>query len=153
MARVIFNRLAEDRKLEFDSTVNYSLDRTEVATTDEDRARVTPWIHYASLGLPKTPICSPGGPALLAPRTRRSGTGCTIVTIDLQGTTNFTTRLRGAPGQHRAGQGQRGPGQCPIGGLPPCPIGCLLPCPIGGLPPCPIGGLPPCPIRARRRAR
>ncbi|OPZ01364.1 MAG: YceG-like family protein [Alphaproteobacteria bacterium ADurb.BinA305] len=30
VARVIFNRLAENRKLEFDSTVNYSLDRTEI---------------------------------------------------------------------------------------------------------------------------
>ena len=28
VARVIFNRLAENRKLEFDSTVNYSLDRS-----------------------------------------------------------------------------------------------------------------------------
>ncbi len=37
VARVIYNRLAEHRKLEFDSTVNYPLDRREVATTDADR--------------------------------------------------------------------------------------------------------------------
>ena len=39
VARVIYNRLAEHRTLEFDSTVNYPLDRREVATTDADRAQ------------------------------------------------------------------------------------------------------------------
>jgi len=90
VARVIFNRLAEDRKLEFDSTVNYSLDRTEVATTDDDRARVTPWNTYASLGLPKTPICSPGKPALAAAENPAPGDWLYFVTIDLRGTTLFT---------------------------------------------------------------
>nr|WP_313777577.1 endolytic transglycosylase MltG [Mycobacterium sp.] len=90
VARVIFNRLAEGRKLEFDSTVNYSLDRTEVATTDGDRARVTPWNTYASLGLPKTPICSPGRPALAAAENPEPGDWLYFVTIDLQGTTLFT---------------------------------------------------------------
>lgn len=90
VARVIFNRLAENRKLEFDSTVNYSLDRTEVATTDGDRARVTPWNTYASLGLPKTPICSPGLPALAAAENPEPGDWLYFVTIDLDGTTLFT---------------------------------------------------------------
>jgi UPF0755 protein len=90
VARVIFNRLAENRKLEFDSTVNYSLDRTEVATTDGDRARVTPWNTYASLGLPKTPICSPGQPALAAAENPEPGDWLYFVTIDLDGTTLFT---------------------------------------------------------------
>lgn len=90
VARVIFNRLAENRKLEFDSTVNYSLDRTEIATTDGDRARVTPWNTYASLGLPKTPICSPGQPALAAAENPEPGDWLYFVTIDMQGTTLFT---------------------------------------------------------------
>lgn len=90
VARVIFNRLAENRKLEFDSTVNYSLDRTEVATTDGDRARVTPWNTYASLGLPKTPICSPGQPALAAAENPEPGDWLYFVTVDLDGTTVFT---------------------------------------------------------------
>ncbi|WP_395306821.1 endolytic transglycosylase MltG [Mycobacterium sp. AMU20-3851] len=90
VARVIFNRLAVGQKLEFDSTVNYSLDRTEVATTDADRARVTPWNTYASLGLPKTPICSPGKPALTAAENPEPGDWLYFVTIDLQGTTLFT---------------------------------------------------------------
>lgn len=90
VARVIYNRLAEHRKLEFDSTVNYSLDRQEVATTDADRARVTPWNTYASEGLPATPICSPGQPALAAAENPAPGDWLYFVTIDLQGTTTFT---------------------------------------------------------------
>ena len=42
VARVIYNRLASEYdRLEFDSTVNYPLDRQEVATTDADRATET----------------------------------------------------------------------------------------------------------------
>ncbi|HVQ50764.1 MAG TPA: endolytic transglycosylase MltG, partial [Mycobacterium sp.] len=63
VARVIYNRLAEPQRLEFDSTVNYPLDRQEVATTNADRLAVTPWNTYASAGLPATPIGSPGDPA------------------------------------------------------------------------------------------
>ncbi|MFY1621428.1 endolytic transglycosylase MltG, partial [Micromonospora sp. WMMD736] len=58
VARVIYNRLAEDRTLEFDSTVNYPLDRVEIATTDADRAMSTPWNTYVRPGLPATPIGS-----------------------------------------------------------------------------------------------
>ncbi len=92
VARVIYNRLAEHRKLEFDSTVNYSLDRQEVATTDADRERVTPWNTYASEGgLPATPICSPGQPALAAAENPApGGDWLYFVTIDMQGTTLFT---------------------------------------------------------------
>lgn len=90
VARVIYNRLADHRKLEFDSTVNYSLDRQEVATTDADRAQVTPWNTYASEGLPQTPICSPGADALVAAEHPAPGDWLYFVTIDLQGTTLFT---------------------------------------------------------------
>ncbi|MCV7226927.1 endolytic transglycosylase MltG [Mycolicibacterium komossense] len=90
VARVIYNRLGERRKLEFDSTVNYPLDRQEVATTDGDRAQVTPWNTYASEGLPVTPICSPGDQALAAAEHPEAGDWLYFVTIDLQGTTLFT---------------------------------------------------------------
>ncbi|WP_396916843.1 endolytic transglycosylase MltG [Mycolicibacterium sp.] len=90
VARVIYNRLAEHRKLEFDSTVNYSLDRQEVATTDADRAKPTPWNTYAKEGLPETPICSPGTDALAAAERPAAGDWLYFVTIDLQGTTLFT---------------------------------------------------------------
>ncbi|WP_197376838.1 endolytic transglycosylase MltG [Mycolicibacterium baixiangningiae] len=90
VARVIYNRLAENRTLEFDSTVNYPLDRIEIATTDGDRAELTPWNTYVRPGLPATPICSPSQPALIAAETPAAGDWLYFVTIDLQGTTVFT---------------------------------------------------------------
>ncbi len=90
VARVIYNRLAERRTLEFDSTVNYPLDRIEVATTDGDRGQMTPWNTYVRPGLPATPICSPGGPALVAAERPEPGDWLYFVTIDMQGTTLFT---------------------------------------------------------------
>jgi UPF0755 protein len=90
VARVIYNRLAENRTLEFDSTVNYPLDRIEVATTDADRAQLTPWNTYVRPGLPATPICSPGQPALAAAEKPAAGDWLYFVTVDLQGTTVFT---------------------------------------------------------------
>ena len=90
VARVIYNRLAENRTLEFDSTVNYPLDRIEVATTDGDRGQHTPWNTYVRPGLPATPICSPGQPALAAAEKPEPGDWLYFVTIDKQGTTLFT---------------------------------------------------------------
>ncbi|MBV8860478.1 MAG: endolytic transglycosylase MltG [Mycobacterium sp.] len=90
VARVIYNRLAEHRTLEFDSTVNYPLDRREVATSDADRAQSTPWNTYLAEGLPATPICSPGTDALNAAERPEPGDWLYFVTIDAQGTTLFT---------------------------------------------------------------
>jgi UPF0755 protein len=90
VARVIYNRLAENRTLEFDSTVNYPLDRIEVATTDGDRGQHTQWNTYVRPGLPATPICSPGQPALKAAEQPEPGDWLYFVTIDMQGTTLFT---------------------------------------------------------------
>lgn len=90
VARVIYNRLAENRTLEFDSTVNYPLDRIEVATTDADRGQMTPWNTYVRPGLPATPICSPSHAALAAAENPEPGDWLYFVTIDMQGTTLFT---------------------------------------------------------------
>jgi len=92
VARVIYNRLNEPdhRRLQFDSTVNYPLDRQEVATTDADRAADTPWNTYVREGLPATPICSPGQPALAAAENPAAGDWLYFVTVDLQGMTLFT---------------------------------------------------------------
>ena len=90
VARVIYNRMHENRRLEFDSTVNYPLDRIEVATTDADRAQHTSWNTYVRPGLPATPICSPGQPALAAAEQPAPGDWLYFVTIDMQGTTLFT---------------------------------------------------------------
>ncbi|MBV9514006.1 MAG: endolytic transglycosylase MltG [Mycobacteriaceae bacterium] len=90
VARVIYNRLQVHQKLEFDSTINYSLDRQEVATTDADRGNNTPWNTYLNEGLPQTPICSPGAQALAAAVRPEPGDWLYFVTVDMQGTTLFT---------------------------------------------------------------
>ncbi|HSS25729.1 MAG TPA: endolytic transglycosylase MltG [Mycobacterium sp.] len=90
VAQVIYNRLHAHHTLEFDSTVNYPLDRREVATTDADRAQRTPWNTYVSQGLPATAICSPGIDALHAAEHPEPGDWLYFVTIDVQGTTLFT---------------------------------------------------------------
>ncbi|OMC38476.1 endolytic transglycosylase MltG [Mycobacterium sp. IS-1264] len=90
VAQVIYNRLNAHHTLEFDSTVNYPLDRREVATSDADRAQKTPWNTYVSQGLPATAICSPGIEALRAAEHPEPGDWLYFVTIDAQGTTLFT---------------------------------------------------------------
>ena len=89
VARVILNRLAEPMRLQFDSTVNYALADQEIATTDADRAAVTPWNTYAMDGLPYGPIGSPGQDALRAMENPADGTWLYFVTVDMQGTTLF----------------------------------------------------------------
>jgi UPF0755 protein len=66
IARVTDNRLAAGKELQYDSTVNYLLDRPELATSPEDRAKQGPYNTYAHTGLPPTPIDSPGGAAIHA---------------------------------------------------------------------------------------
>ncbi len=90
VAQVIYNRLHAHHTLEFDSTVNYPLDRREVATSDADRGQRTPWNTYVSPGLPATAICSPGADALHAAEHPEPGDWLYFVTIDAQGTTLFT---------------------------------------------------------------
>ncbi|WJY68160.1 endolytic transglycosylase MltG [Corynebacterium auris] len=89
VARVILNRLEVPMRLEFDSTVNYGLPSVEVATTDEDRQRETPWNTYAMDGLPETPIASPSMEAIEAMENPAEGDWLFFVTIDTDGTTVF----------------------------------------------------------------
>lgn len=89
VARVILNRLEEPMRLEFDSTVNYGLEDVEVATTDEDRAQVTPWNTYAKDGLPETPIAAASVEAITAMENPAEGNWLFFVTVDQDGTTVF----------------------------------------------------------------
>ena len=89
VARVILNRLEEPMRLEFDSTVNYGLEDVEVATTDEDRAQVTPWNTYAKDGLPETPIAAASVEAITAMESPAEGNWLFFVTVDQDGTTVF----------------------------------------------------------------
>lgn len=89
VARVILNRLAKNMPLQFDSTVNYAIPEVEVATTNADRRRETPWNTYAKKGLPETPIASPGLKAVQAMENPAPGDWLYFVTIDKDGTTVF----------------------------------------------------------------
>lgn len=90
VARVILNRLNEPMRLELDSTVNYGLEDVELATTDEDRHRETPWNTYAKDGLPDSPIASPSEEAIQAMENPAEGNWLFFVTVDDKGTTVFT---------------------------------------------------------------
>ncbi|MFC9895901.1 endolytic transglycosylase MltG [Nocardia sp. NPDC127579] len=90
VARVILNRLAVDQPLQFDSTVNYGLDTTELATTDDDRETKTPWNTYAMSGLPANPIAAPSLDSLRAMEKPEPGDWLYFVTVDAKGTTMFT---------------------------------------------------------------
>jgi len=88
VSRVTYNRLAKGMKLEYDSTVNYVLDRPAIRTKQEDRARAGAYNTYANTGLPPGPISSPSkeaieaaakpdnGPWLFFVRCQKDGTSC-----------------------------------------------------------------------------
>ncbi|MGW4370246.1 endolytic transglycosylase MltG [Nocardia takedensis] len=107
VARVIVNRLEVGQQLQFDSTVNYALDTTEVATTDADRSTRTPWNTYAMTGLPANPIAAPSLNALRAMENPEPGPWLYFVTIDMKGTTLFTQsyseHLRNIDKAHESG--------------------------------------------------
>ncbi|MDO5081954.1 endolytic transglycosylase MltG [Arachnia propionica] len=67
VAQVVYNRLAADMPLQFDSTVHYAIgDFSRVFTTEEDRATDSPYNTYLHKGLPAGPISNPGEAAIKA---------------------------------------------------------------------------------------
>jgi UPF0755 protein len=66
VARVVYNRLARPMPLQFDSTINYPLDRQEVTTTSADRTTPGPYNTYLNQGLPPTPIAAVSSGAIQA---------------------------------------------------------------------------------------
>ncbi|MBM9466989.1 endolytic transglycosylase MltG [Nakamurella leprariae] len=94
VARVIVNRLAVPMKLEMDSTVNYALDRAQIATSAADRANPSPWNTYWADGLPPTPISSPGPDALAAAMDPLPGPWLFFVKIDETGASCFSVTVQ-----------------------------------------------------------
>jgi UPF0755 protein len=90
VARVILNRLAANMPLEFDSTINYVLDKQEVGTRDGDRKNPTLWNTYTHPGLTPSPICSPSYAAITAMLKPADGNWLYFVTVDDKGTTLFS---------------------------------------------------------------
>jgi len=66
VARVIYNRLAQDLPLQMDSTVLYALGQDGGPVTSQDLTVVSPYNTYLNKGLPPTPICMPSTTALSA---------------------------------------------------------------------------------------
>jgi UPF0755 protein len=89
VARVIYNRLGNGRRLELDSMVNYPLDLQALRTTEEDRARPGPYNSYAVAGLPPTPIAAPGREAIAAALEPEQGPWMYFVRCQTDGTSCF----------------------------------------------------------------
>jgi UPF0755 protein len=98
IARVVDNRLAKPMKLEFDSTINYPLDRQVVTTSPEDRARPGPYNLYLNLGLPPTPIGAPSTDAVTAAINPDSGGWLFFVKCQTDGMSCFAN----TPQEHQA---------------------------------------------------
>lgn len=83
IAGVIYNRLAKDMKLEFDSTVKYVAPSEGVFTSDEDRATDSPYNTYKYVGLPPGPIAGPGASSIAAAVTPAQNNYLFFVTVNL----------------------------------------------------------------------
>ncbi|HZC26972.1 MAG TPA: endolytic transglycosylase MltG, partial [Actinopolymorphaceae bacterium] len=93
IARVIYNRLGDDRRLQLDSTVHYAINTyTRPSTTAKERANPSPYNTYVHAGLPPGPINSPGERALNAALHPTPGTWLYFVTVNPDsGLTKFAT--------------------------------------------------------------
>ena len=93
VARVIYNRLNDGMRLQFDSTLKYALGRNgSVFTSDSERNTPGPYNTYLNKGLPPTPINSPTEDQLRAALNPAAGSWLYFVTINLDtGETAFAS--------------------------------------------------------------
>ncbi len=93
VARVVYNRLAKPMRLEFDSTVNYGLSKTDIILTTAQLAQDTPYNTYLHDGLTPSPIDNPGADAIKAALNPATGDWLyfTTVNLDTQETKFATT--------------------------------------------------------------
>ncbi|SHN33815.1 endolytic transglycosylase MltG [Actinacidiphila paucisporea] len=89
VSRVIYNRLDQDMKLQFDSTINYAMGRSTLNTSNKDISYKSPYNTYDHNGLPPGPIDSPGHDAIEAALNPTSGNWLYFVTVK-PGDTRFT---------------------------------------------------------------
>ncbi|GLZ41409.1 endolytic transglycosylase MltG [Actinokineospora sp. NBRC 105648] len=93
VSRVTYNRLAKPMELQYDSTVNYVLDRPAIRTRSEDRGKAGGYNTYANMGLPPTPIASVSREALEAAAKPAEGPWVYFVRCKKDGTSCFATSL------------------------------------------------------------
>ncbi|MEY9989489.1 putative YceG family protein [Streptomyces sp. V4I8] len=89
VARVIYNRLERGMPLQMDSTINYALNRSTLRTSAADTRIESPYNSYQRMGLPPTPIASPGEAAMRAAINPVAGDWLYFVTVK-PGDTRFT---------------------------------------------------------------
>ena len=90
IARVIYNRLAQDMRLEIDATVLYAIQRHTAELTVDDLAIDSPYNTRLYKGLPPTPIATPGRAALEAALNPEEGDWLFYVLADADGSHFFT---------------------------------------------------------------
>jgi UPF0755 protein len=111
IARVVYNRLAIQMPLQFDSTVLYGLNTYGIRANDRQLRSNSPYNTYRVKGLPPGPIDSPGVTAIQAALHPASGTWLYFVTVDPKtGLTKYATTYAGfqqlqAELNHNTGQG------------------------------------------------
>jgi UPF0755 protein len=95
VARAIENRLARELSLDIDSSVAYGLGKPGTGlTTADTKDPNNPYNTYEHLGLPPTPIASPGSASIDAVLSPAEGDWIFWVTVDLDtGETLFATTL------------------------------------------------------------
>jgi UPF0755 protein len=97
VARVVYNRLAKGRKLQFDTPIKYAHGYDgKVLLTYKQLHENNPYNDYLHAGLPPTPIGSPGAEALGAAAEPTPGTWLYFVAINPDtGATEFSTSEAG----------------------------------------------------------
>jgi UPF0755 protein len=90
VARVIYNRLAQDMPLQMDSTVLYALGQDGGPVTSQDLKIQSPYNTYLNNGLPPTPICMPSRDAMDAALHPPAGAWLFFVLVNKNGTMAFS---------------------------------------------------------------
>ena len=91
VARVIYNRLEAGMPLQFDSTISYALGVQDLQLSADQLATKSPYNTHLNVGLPPTPINSPGDAAIDAALSPAKGKWLYFVTVDPStGETKFT---------------------------------------------------------------
>jgi UPF0755 protein len=112
IARVIYNRLAQNIPLELDSTVLYGLNTYGIIASDQQLNSSSPYNTYRHKGLTPGPIDSPGAAAIQAVLNPAAGNWIYFVTVNPKtGLTLFTASQTQfeqyrAELEHNLGQGQ-----------------------------------------------
>ena len=90
VARVVYNRLADGMRLQFDSTVNYIREEQEGPAHARRHQAESDYNTYKNEGLPPTPIDSPGEAAIEAALNPADGDWLYFVTTSKDGSSLFT---------------------------------------------------------------